>query len=313
MKFGVALVVLLTAACQSPQRGVDRSVLHVTTTTTMLRDLVAVLGGSRVEVESLVGVGADPHVFQPKPSSARAVAQSDLVVISGLGLEGWIEDLVRNAGGKREIIVASDGVEPIRMDEFKDGVDPHFWFDPSLWAIAATNVASALDRAFVQDTEAQKAIGKNLQAYFKQLEQLKGWTQQQLSSVAADRRVLVTSHDAFNYLGRAFDFEVVGIQGLSTESEASQRDLARVIDQVRKQEIPAVFVESSVNPALIRQVARETGVKVLGPLFSDSLGDLDGKAGTYLGMFSENVRIVTEGLGGTHSDFVPPDATARSP
>ncbi|MEM6733802.1 MAG: metal ABC transporter substrate-binding protein [Myxococcota bacterium] len=268
------------------------------TTTTMLRDLVEQLGGDAVAVQSLVGVGADPHTFQPKPGSARAVATSDLVVTSGLSLEGWIDDLIHNAGGERPVIVASEGVDPIRMEAFKAGVDPHFWFDTSLWAVAATNVASGLDRLFTTRPEAQKRIAQNLKRYLIELEKLNAWTRSQLETIPADQRVLVTSHDAFNYFGRAFGLEVVGIQGLSTESEASQRDVVRVIDLVKKRAVPAVFVESSVNRALIKRVASETGAAVRGPLFSDSLGDTEGPAGTYVGMVSENVRVITEGLNG---------------
>ncbi|MEO1482297.1 MAG: zinc ABC transporter substrate-binding protein [Myxococcota bacterium] len=301
----------LTAGCESA--GGDRpqdDTVRVVTTTTMLRDLVLELGGERVTAQSLVGVGADPHVFQPKPSSARAVANSDLVITSGLGLEGWIDDLVRNAGGHRPVQVASAGVEPIRMEGFKAGVDPHFWFDPDLWAVAATNVAAALDARFSDDRAAQMSVGTNLKRYLRTLELLRGWAAERLGTIPESRRVMVTSHDAFNYLGRAFGLEVVGIQGLSTESEASQRDVATVVDLVRTRKVPAVFIESSVNPALIKKVAAETGIKVLGPLFSDSLGETKGPAGTYVGMFTENVRIVTEGLDGTYLRFEPDAALA---
>lgn len=299
MRYYLIIALLGVTACQSQGVDVRTEVKSVVTTTTMLRDLVSTLGGSHVRVESLVGVGADPHVFQPKPSSARAVAQSDLVVTNGLSLEGWIDDLIANAGGARPVVVASTGVTPIRMEGFKAGTDPHFWFDPTLWAVAATNVASGLDRLFSDSREAQTEIAKNLEAYLAQLDALDAWTRARLATIPEKQRVLVTSHDAFNYFGRAFALEVVGIQGLSTESEASQRDVARVIDLVRARGVPAVFVESSVNPALIERVARETGAEKRGPLYSDSLGDAQGPAGTYIGMVEENVRLVVEGLGGT--------------
>lgn len=302
IRFAFGLTVLLFA-CQPGGRGNKETTLRVVTTTTMLRDLVEQLGGKRVRAQSLVGVGADPHVFQPKPSSARAVAESDLVVTSGLGLEGWIDDLIRNAGGSRPVQVASAGVDPIRMEGFKAGVDPHFWFDPDLWAVAATNVAAALDSRFSNDQSAQMSVANNLERYLKTLASLRIWAGERLRTIPEGQRVMITSHDAFNYLGRAFELEVVGIQGLSTESEASQRDVATVVDLVRGRKVPAVFVESSVNPALIKKVADETGTKVLGPLFSDSLGDSDGVAGTYVGMFTANVKTVTEGLQGSFVAF----------
>ncbi len=310
MRGFLLLAFVSLAACQSDGPRPRSKVKSVVTSTTMLRDLAATLGGDYVRVESLVGVGADPHIFQPKPSSARAVAGSELVITNGLGLEGWIDDLIANAGGERPVVVASTGVEPIRMEGFKAGIDPHFWFDPTLWAVAATNVASGLDQLFTDSGAAQTEIAKNLERYLNELESLNAWTRAQLATIPEDQRVLVTSHDAFNYFGRAFELEVVGIQGLSTESEASQRDIARVIDLVRERKVPAVFVESSVNPALIERVARETGATKRGPLYSDSLGDPQGPASTYTGMFKENVRIVVEGLGGALAPVPSPVAEA---
>lgn len=310
------LVVLLSAtlvvACRPPGATdgatPDGEVL-VVASTTMIEDLVRELAPDGVRVEGIMAPGGDPHLYQPTPGDARLVAQSDLVVRNGLHLEGWIDDLLENAGGERPIVTVSDGVEAIHMESFAGGVDPHIWFDVELWRRAAATTADALADLVADDPTAVAQVRERAAAYDARLAALDGWVRSTLATIPPTRRVLVTSHDAFNYFGRAYDLEVRGIQGISTEQEASQRDVADVIDMVRERGLPAVFVETSVNPGLVRQVARETGAAVLGPLYSDSLGASDGPAGTWVGMVVENVRLVTEGLGGTCVAFDPEDGT----
>ena len=281
----------------------------VVATTTMLADLAMHVGGQDVVVKGIMKPGGDPHLYQPTPGDARMIASSQMVITSGLHLEGWIDQLVRNAGGERPVVVASQRVEPIRMENSPGGVDPHFWFDLQAWKLAADAVGEALVELVGKDTEAARRIQARLVAYRADVEALDRWTRERLSSIPERQRVLITSHDAFNYFGRAYGIDVVAIQGISTEQEASQRDVANVIDEVRKRGAPAVFVETSVNPQLIQQVARETGVKVAGPLYSDSIGPADGPASTVIGTVAENVRILTEALGGTYVAF---DASRKS-
>jgi ABC-type Zn uptake system ZnuABC Zn-binding protein ZnuA len=301
----LGLLVALTAlgACdRAPAAdGDDRPV--VVASTTMLADLTEQIGGEDVRVEGIMSPGGDPHLYQPTPSDARLVADSDLVIKSGLYLEGWIDDLLDNAGGERPEVVASDGVEVIRMEDFPGGVDPHFWFDLAAWEVAAKNVGEALVELVGPDTEEGERIAKRTREHIAEIERLDAWVHQQLETVPDRQRVLITSHDAFNYFGRAYDIDVIGIQGISTEQEASQRDVANVIERVRESNAPAVFVETSVNPALIKQVARETGAEVAGPLYSDSIGAADGPAATFTGTIVENVRMITEALGGEPSPF----------
>lgn len=279
----------------------------VVATTTMLADLAEQLGSDDVEVHGIMKPGGDPHLYQPTPGDARTIASSDMVITSGLYLEGWIDDLVRNAGGERPVVVAGDDVEPIRMKESPGGVDPHFWFDLEAWSLATKTVGAGLVELVGPRTDAAKRIRKRQQAYLAEVDALDTWTRERLKSIPDERRVLITSHDAFKYFGRAYGIDVVAIQGISTESEASQRDVANVVDVVRDRGAPAVFVETSVNPQLIEQVARETGVEVAGPLYSDSIGPADSPASTFVGTVSENVRIITEALGGEYMAF---EATA---
>jgi ABC-type Zn uptake system ZnuABC Zn-binding protein ZnuA len=275
----------------------------VVASTTMLADLTEQLAGDDLEVVGIMSPGGDPHLYQPTPNDAKAIANSDLVIRSGLKLEGWIDDLLENAGGERPIVTASEGVDAIKSEAQYAGIDPHFWFDLQAWQIATKNVSKALIDLVGPDSDEADRIRRRTEQYLERVERLDGWVQEQLATIPKDQRVLITSHDAFGYFGRAYEIDVVAIQGISTEQEASQRDVARIVEIVRKRNAPAVFVETSVNPALIKQVARETGAEVAGPLYSDSIGKEGGPAGTFVGTVAENVRMITENLGGDYKPF----------
>ncbi len=276
---------------------------RIVATTTMLEDLARQIGGDVVHVEGIMSPGADPHIYQPKPGDARKISQSHMVIMSGLYLEGWIEGLVLHAGGERPIVVASKDIEPISMKDSPGGVDPHFWFDIKAWRVAAKTVGDEMLALMGPETEQGKTIQIQLEAYLAKVDRLNIWIDEQLDTIPEEQRILVTSHDAFNYFGRAYRIDVQAIQGISTEQEASQRDVANMIEKVKKHKIPAVFIETSVNPALIRQVSRETGAKLAGPLYSDSIGIRGSAAETFVGTVVENVRMITEELGGKYTPF----------
>ena len=275
----------------------------VVASTTMLTDLAQQLAGDDAKVVGIMSPGGDPHLYQPTPRDAKAIASSDLVIRSGLKLEGWIDDLLENAGGERPIVTASEGVDAIKSEAQYGGIDPHFWFELQSWKVATENVSKALIDLVGPETPEAERIRKRTKAYLERIERLDAWVKAQLETVPRNQRVLITSHDAFGYFGRAYDIDVVAIQGISTEQEASQRDVARIVELVRERQAPAVFVETSVNPALIEQVARETGADVAGPLYSDSIGKKGGPAETFVGTVAENVRMMTESLGGDYKPF----------
>lgn len=300
--FCVALILVSGCEKKTPPMPDDGRPIIVVSTT-MLTDLTRQIGGDAVRVEGIMSPGGDPHLYQPTPKDARLVASSHLVIKSGLKLEGWIDDLLDNAGGTRPTVIASRGVKPIHMEGFVDGVDPHFWFDLEAWTVAAKNVSQALISLIGKDTPQADEIRKRMQDYLQQVGRLDIWVRDMLRTIPKEERMLVSSHDAFNYFGRAYDIEVVGVQGVSTDQVASQRDLANIIEKVKKHQVKAVFVETSVNPALIEQVARETGAKLAGPLYSDSIGAADGPAGTFVGTVTENIRMLTEALGGEYHPF----------
>jgi len=290
----LGLVVLLgLAACRpEPEASDPDRPLQVVATTTVLADLVHELGGDDVEVRAIVGPGGDPHRYKPTPGDARQIARADLVVTNGLALEGWIDDLIRNAGGDATVLVGAEGVEPLK-DPLRTGYpDPHIWHDVTRWTQVAHNVRDGLVAA---DPARRDAIVQRHDAYVLRLAALDQWVHDQVDTIPADKRVLVTSHDAFQYYGKAYGFTVVAVQGVSTESEAGARDVARVVDLVRARAIPAVFIETSVNPKLVEQISRETGARIGGTLFSDALG-VPPPTDTYEGMIRANTTLIVESL-----------------
>ncbi len=292
-----AVTSLTLAACDpgkqpaSTEGGATK--LRAVATTTMIADLVRQVGGHRVDVKGIMAPGGDPHVYKPVPSDAEAIAKADVVFINGLKLEHWVEDLIHNAGGGKPVVVVSAGVAH-RASPFDAKVpDPHFWFDVTRWRQAVVNVTRTLGELDKPGLDVYKA---NAQLYDQQLETLDTWVRTRVKAVPAERRKLVTSHDAFAYFGEAYGFEVVPVQGISTDAEASTQDVARVVNLVEKTGVKTLFVETSVNPKLIEQVARETDTRVGGALYSDSTGPLDSAGGTYVGMIRDNVSLIVEGL-----------------
>ncbi len=267
----------------------------VVTTTTMLQDLATVIGGEDLQVRGIMKPGGDPHLYKPTPADASMIARSDMVLTNGLKLEGWIDDLVRNAGGKASIKVASKGIEALRDPNKTNYPDPHIWHDPTLWTKAAQNVRDA----FIElDPEHAEGYRARTAGYIKDLGTLDAEIKKAVETLPAERRVLITSHDAFQYYAKRYGLKVMAVQGLSTESEAGARDVARIVDAVKANGLPAIFVETSVNPKLIEQISRESGAKIGGTLYSDSLGEPGGPGGTYLDMLRQNTQIITKALGG---------------
>jgi manganese/zinc/iron transport system substrate-binding protein len=276
--------------------------LQVVATTGMVADLVRGVGGERVEVHQLMGPGVDPHLYKPTAGDASRLAKADLIFYHGLNLEGRMGDLfVRVARQGRQVHAVTASVPPERLlqpDDFGGYYDPHLWFDAALWSTAVPAVVEALSENDPDGAAFYRANGEELQ---KSLRALDVWCREQAATLPEDRRILVTSHDAFNYFGRAYGFQVIGLQGVSTVSETSLADMTSLVDFVREQNVPAIFVETSVNPAGLRRVARDAGVRIGGELFSDALGApgemLSGHdTGTYDGMMRYNMTTIVSAL-----------------
>lgn len=267
----------------------------------ILGDLVAEVGGDRVAVETLVGPDGDAHVFSPSPADARKVAEARIVFENGLGLEGWMSKLSKASGTKAVVVVASKGIKPREMAEDEgdshghghETVDPHAWQDV---ANVKTYVANIRDALAAADPDDRAAYEANAAAYTEKLDALDAEIRAAWAKVPAERRRIITSHDAFGYYSAAYGLEVIAPQGVSTETEASAKDVARIIRQIRAEKIPAVFVENISDKRLVARIAKETGAKVGGALYSDALSPVSGPAVTYLDMMRSNLRELTGAL-----------------
>lgn len=284
--------------------GLPAAELQVVATTGMVADLVRQTGGERVEVRPLMGPGVDPHLYKPTAGDASRLAKADAIFYNGLNLEGRLGDLfTRLARQGVKVYAVSESVPENRLLSVEDSEgfhDPHLWLDASLWAEAVPTVVAGLSEADPDGASIYRANGEKLAA---ELRALDAWCREQAAKVPEEKRILVTSHDAFNYFGRAYGFRVIALQGISTVSETSLSDMAGLVDFLREQEVPAIFVETSVNPAGLRRVARDAGVRIGGELFSDALGEPgqmeEGHdVGTYDGMMRYNLATIVAGLSG---------------
>jgi zinc/manganese transport system substrate-binding protein len=283
---------LLISAHLSPALAQDK--LNVVATFSILADLVKNVGGDRVEVKSLVGPNGDAHVYQPTPNDAKTVSDAKLVFVNGLGFEGWMARLVKASGTKAAMITATKGVKPRKMEEGgQTEADPHAWQSVPNAKVYVTNIYDALAAA---DPAGKAAYAANTAAYLARLDALDVQVRAAVAAIPAERRKIITTHDAFGYFGAAYGVAFIAPQGVSTESEVSARDVAKIITQIRKQKIPAVFLENVTDERLLRRIGEESGARVGGTLYSDALTDGQGPAPTYLDMMRHNVKQLAEAL-----------------
>ena len=276
----------------------------VVCTVGMVADVARAVAGDHAEVTTLIGPGVDPHLHKPTRSDIARLMNADLIVAVGLHLEGRMEETLERAANSGRTVVQVGDLLPkdlLLRESEENAVDPHLWMDPRIWAGTARPISEALSRL---DPEHAATYAANAAALEKNLAGLDRWSAERLATVPEKARVLVTAHDAFEYFGRRYGFEVVGIQGISTESEAGVRDIARIVDLLVDRRIPAVFVESTVPPRHIEALvagARSRGheVTVGGELFSDAMGDAGTYEGTYPGMIDHNITTIVRALGGT--------------
>ena len=271
--------------------------LKVTATFSILADLVKNVGGDRVEVAAIVGPNGDAHVYAPAPADAKRLAESKLVIANGLGFEGWISRLVKASGTKAAHVVASRGVKPRKAagdhDHGHAEGDPHAWQSVANVKIYVGNIRDALIAA---DPAGKTAYAANASAYLGKLDVLDREVRAEVARIPADRRRIITNHDAFGYFKDAYGLDFIAPQGVSTESEVSARDVARIIAQIKKQKIRAVFMENVSDPRLLKRIADETGAKIGGTLYSDALTEEKGDAPTYIDMVRHNVRTLAAAL-----------------
>jgi zinc/manganese transport system substrate-binding protein len=273
--------------------------MPVIATFSILGDLVKNVGGDRVEVGTLVGPNSDSHVYSPTPADAKKVAASKVVFINGLGFEGWTTRLVKASGTKAPTVTVTKGIKSRKMEEGDDHGHGHQVTDPHAWQSVANTkiyVVNIRDGLIAADPAGKSAYEANADAYLAKLDALETEVKDTIGKIPADRRRVITSHDAFGYFSAAYGIEFIAPVGVSTEAAVSAKDVAKIIAQIRKQKIPAVFMENISDPRMMEQIAKESGAKVGGRLFSDALSDEKGPASTYIEMMRNNIHQLAGAL-----------------
>jgi zinc/manganese transport system substrate-binding protein len=282
------LVCMAFVASVAPAPAQDR--LDVVASFSILGDFARNVGGERASVTTLVGPDGDVHVYTPAPSDAKKIADAKLVIINGLGLEGWLSRLVQSAGSKATMITASQGVTPRRLGS---DADPHAWQSVANARIYVANIRDALVAA---DPAGAGIYRANADRYLANLDALDREVRAAVAQIPEGRRKVISTHDAFGYFAAAYGIEFIAPQGVSTESEASARDIAAIITQIKVSKIPAVFLENISDPRLMRRISTETGARIGGTLYSDSLTGEKGDAPTYIDMVRHNIKALTSAL-----------------
>ncbi len=288
------LAVALILACGPFARAQTEEKLPVVATFSILADFVQNVGGSRVDVTMLVGPNGDSHVYQPKPADAERLGTARLIVVNGLSLEGWIDRLIKASGTKAPVVVATHGLKPQEMrEEGRIALDPHAW---QSIAAAKLYVANIRDGLIAADPEGESTYRSNASDYLAKLDALEKEILDEITKIPREKRQIITTHDAFGYFGTAYGFRFIAPEGVSTENEPSARDVAKIIRQIRREKIPAVFLENVTDPRLIKRIAADTGAKIGGALYSDALSPADGPAATYIEMMRHNVSELVSAL-----------------
>jgi zinc/manganese transport system substrate-binding protein len=287
-RFRLWLICVLLAASAAPLHAQDR--VNVVASFSILGDFVKNVGGDRVDVTTLVGPDGDVHVYTPAPADAKKIADAKLLIINGLGLEGWLPRLLQSSGSKAPIITATKGIAPLKVGS---DADPHAWQSVPDARIYVANISDALIAA---DPAAAEAFRTNAQVYLTKLDALDREVREAVAKIPPNRRKVISTHDAFGYFAAAYGIEFIAPLGVSTESEASARDIAGIITQIKTEKIPAVFLENISDDRLIRRISAETGARVGGTLYSDSLTGEKGLAPTYIEMVRHNIKALTSAL-----------------
>lgn len=293
---GIASAALLSGASFAAEP------LPVVASFSILADLVRAVGGERVSVTTLVGPNEDAHVFEPRPADARAIVQSQLLVVNGLGFEPWAQKLARSAGYKGETVVASRGVKARVMAEEKshddkahlhDEFDPHAWQSPDNVMLYVRNISAALSKA---DPAGSAVYQANTDTYVKELQALDTWAKTQFAAIPPAGRKVITSHNAFGYFAAQYQIKFLAPQGISTDAQASAKSVAQLIKQIQREKIRAVFVENMSNPKLLAQLGKDAGVTIGPALYVDALSAAGGPADSYLKLMRHNVMQLALGM-----------------
>jgi len=267
--------------------------IRVIASASIFQDMAAKIGGDKIESISIVPIGGDPHLYEPKPSDAKLVNSADVILVNGLPFEGWITRLIENSSTTAKTYIITEGVNAIKSDTYENAADPHAWMDASNGLVYIKNIRDAL---IENDPGNSDYYNENYESYKKEIEELDRYILNSIEKIPEKRRILVTSHDAFAYFGKRYGLELNALKGISTEAEIQMSDMVRVKNRINESGVPAIFVESTIDPRVIQQIAKDNNIEVGGELFADSLGDEDSEGATYTAMLKHNTDVIVNAL-----------------
>ena len=282
--FVITLLPMLLNATEKPK---------LLATASMISDIAQNIVGDKFEVTTIVPIGKDPHTYEPTPGDATMVAYADVIFKNDLTFEGWLLKLITNSGTKANVVKVTEGVDVIESLTYANSADPHAWMNASNGIIYAENIKNAMVK---YDAANKDFYEKNFEAYRKKLQDLDQYIQEQIQTIPKQQRILITSHDAFQYYGRKYGIRLESILGTSTDAQAQTSDYTKVDKVIRESGVPAVFIESTVNPKMLQQLAESNDITIGGSLFSDSIGNKDSDAPSYLAMLKYNTDVIVKAL-----------------
>ncbi|MCC6815043.1 MAG: zinc ABC transporter substrate-binding protein [Saprospiraceae bacterium] len=265
----------------------------VLSTASMWNDMCEIISGSLVQCDFIVPIGSDPHLYEPTPADLIKVNKADIILINGLTFEGWLSKLIDNSGTKARIIQITKGIKPIESTIYHNATDPHAWMDVENAIIYSENIYKALSDL---DPLHREEFHFNFQLYKKDLQDLHNYVLNVVASIPLEKRVLITSHDGFRYFGNKYGLVLEPLQGTSTEADVQTATLLRINQLIKDKKIPAIFIESTINPKLIEQIQKENHILIGGKLYADSLGDSTSMSNTYIGMIRHNIDVIGSAL-----------------
>lgn len=265
----------------------------VLATASMWADMAKNIGGDLIEVDMIVPVGSDPHLYEATPNDIRKVNSADLILINGFTFEGWLQKLIGSSGTKAKSVLLTEGITPISNPEFKNSTDPHAWMDVEYGKTYALNITKALCNLLPQY---KKQLEANFEEYNQQLTSLDHYIRSEILKIPQDQRILITSHDAFHYYGQRYGIQVEALLGTSTDADVQTGDFLRINKIIREKRVPALFIESTINPKLMEQIVKENKIRIGGKLYADSLGDESSPASSYISMLKHNTDVIVEAL-----------------
>ena len=289
----VRIAIMILVVCVGWGNLHPQQQLKVVSSASIFEDMAKNLGKELISTSSIVPLGADPHLYEPTPSDAVLVSSADVILVNGLTFEGWINELIENSGTKAKVVLITEGITPIESEQYNNAVDPHAWMDANNGLIYAQNISNAIQEADPNNIDIYK---RYLQEYQDELRSVDEYISRSIQSIPEEKRILITSHDAFAYFGKKYGIKLSAIMGLSTDADVQTSDIVRVTNTIKESGVPAVFIESTINPKLLERIAADNDVQIGGELFSDSIGDEDSGAHGYIEMLKHNTDVITNAL-----------------